>query len=233
MTLTKELPTVLHTPRLTLRLADPDNPSDCQKIIQIYNDPHSSIGGNARVGINTPADVHAKHAKHGPRQEFCTKAVAPRGLFHLTFLKTSEDDGGEGELIGFIGLSFRPEMPYPDLGFALFKPFQGQGYASEAGRRALSFWTDDVGVKEIFCGALEGNERSLATAKRIGFVEVGGFDVEFGEVGSGEVVRKRAVAVVLPGMRWREFDEGGRRVVIRPTVGVETEGQRRGEIRVS
>ncbi|KAK4505962.1 hypothetical protein PRZ48_003927 [Zasmidium cellare] len=183
MTLTKDYPTTLQTPRLTLRLADPDNLSDCQKIISVYNDPHSSIGGNARVGINTPADVQAKHTAHGPRQEFCTKAVAPKGLFHLTYLR--KENGEDGDLIGFIGLSFRREMPYPDLGYALFQPFWGAGYAAEAGRAALAFWTETIGVKEVFCGALEGNERSLATAKRIGFVEVGGFDVEFGDPGAG------------------------------------------------
>lgn len=223
------LPTTLQTPRLTLRLADPSNDLDCQQLIAIYTDPHASLGGNARVGINTPADVRAKHEKHGPRQELCTRAEAPRGMFHLVYLKDS-GPGGE-KCVGMIALSFREEMPYPDLGYALFHDYWGRGYAPEAGREVLKFWTETVGVKEVFAGALEGNERSLKCAERIGFVRAGVFDVEFGAEGE-DGKRVRAVAMVLPGMRWRDVDERGERIVIRPTVGVETEAQRRDVLRV-
>lgn len=115
LTPAQDLPTVLHTDRLTLRLADPDDEEDCQKIIALYTDPNASIGGNARVGVNTPEDVRAKHRKQGARQELCTKAVAPKGIVHLVFLR---DDGGrgegEGEFMGMVAMNFRKELPFPE-----------------------------------------------------------------------------------------------------------------------
>lgn len=82
----------------------------------------------------------------------------------------------------------------------------------------------------MFVGALEGNERSLRVSEKIGFVRAGGFDVLFGE---GEDVKMaKAVAMVLPGMEWKEYDESGKRVTVRPTVGTESEEQKRDVLRV-
>ncbi|CAK3973113.1 GNAT family N-acetyltransferase [Lecanosticta acicola] len=217
----------IQTERLTLRLADPSSDEDCLQIIEIYNDPAASMGGNARVGINTIQEVHAKHAAHGPRPHLCTK-VTPNGLFHLIYLKSSPET-----CIGFIGLSFRREMPYPDLGYALFQDYWGSGYAAEAGREATRFWKEEIGVGEMFIGTLPHNGRSQRTAERIGFVRGGGFGICFGDETTGAVERVDGVAYVLPGMEWEEWDaETGERREIRPTVGTETEEQRKNGLRV-
>ncbi|KAI5366275.1 hypothetical protein Slin15195_G077970 [Septoria linicola] len=114
-------PLTLETPRLILHLADPTNEEDCNRIIQIYNDPYASRGGNARVGINTIADVRAKDAAYRPRKELCTKIDCEMDrMYHLAYLKDS--NGQQSDLIGFVGMSFRPEVQYPDLGYALLGP---------------------------------------------------------------------------------------------------------------
>ena len=71
-------------------------------------------------------------------------------------------------------------MPYPDINFALFAPYEGFGYVSEAGRPVLQFWRDFVVVKEIFCGRLADNARPQRIAERIGFLRAGTLNVLFG-----------------------------------------------------
>ena len=206
-------PVVLHTERLILRLADPYNDKDCKDIIRLYNDPHAGLGGNAKVSIKSNEDVRAKHQSHGPRAELCTLAPPPYGMMFLCHLLQPGSSDTEGDLIGAIGMSFRPEMPYPDIGYMLFLPYNGKGYASEAGKTVLQWWRDVIGVKEIFCGALEDNFQSQRLAERIGFVRAGTFNVVFGHPPDEKMAT--ALAFVLPGMEWEE----GR--TIRPTIGVE------------
>ena len=212
----REQSTVLRTERLLLRMADPADSLDCQEIIRIYNDPHAGLGGNVSVNIKTIADVQQKHKTHGPKPEFCKLTRPPRGMYFMAYLPNSETDrtGERGTLIGHLAMSFRPEMPYPDINYALFAAYEGFGYASEAGRAVLHFWRDVVGVKEIFCGALADNARSQRTAERIGFVKAGTFDISFGHPPNEK--HATGVAFVLPGMEWKEGQ------TIRPTIGVET-----------
>lgn len=192
----------LRTERLKLRLADPTDDADCQEIISLYNDQNAGKGGNSKIGIKTIADVREKHRVCGPRSEYCTLAPPPSGMFFLAYLPSAEP-GGHDTLIGNIALSFRPEMPYPDLGYGILGPYERQGFATEAGRKALQFWRDVIGVKELWCGTLPGNERSQRCAERIGFVRAGNFDVVFGQPPDEERV-SGAVGFVLPGMKWTD-----------------------------
>src|ERR1700761_3768295 len=121
--------TVLITERLHLRLADPDDPTACTAIIRLYNDPHSGLGGNALVNVKTPQDVLRKYELHGPKARFCTLAPPPKGIGHLIYLPNTENEDEEGTLSGMITMSFRAEMPFPDIGYAVFAPYQGHGYA--------------------------------------------------------------------------------------------------------
>lgn len=196
----------IRTKRLILHLADPWSPSDCQEIIHIYSDPHAAK--NAVSGIKTVADVQEKFKRHGPKPELCTLAPAPRGMYFLIYLSsdaTGDEHGSnsKGVLIGDIILSFRPEMPYPDFGFALLAPYEGCGYATEAGQAVLRFWRDTVGVKEIFVGTAPDNVRSQKLAERLGFVRAGTFDVVFGYP-PNERKETGGLAFVLPGMEWIE-----------------------------
>ena len=210
-----ELPSVLHTERLVLRLADPSNPADCDKIISTYTDSRSGSGGHGKVALNTMADVQRKHELHGPKAQFCTLVPPPRGMYFLIHLRDNENDEHEpkGPFIGIAAISFRAEMPYPDLGWALFGQYQGHGYATEAGREALRFWHDLVGVKEICAVTMEDNVKSQKCAERIGFVKAGTLEIVFGEAPNESWAKGRAMT--LPGMKWQDG------LTLRPTIGME------------
>lgn len=200
----EDFPT-LHTSRLTLRLADPYNAADCEEVIRVQ-----TASNNAVSGMKTPSDVQEKFKRHGPRSEFCTLAPPPRGMFFLGYSSSEStsdqqrtDKDSKGELVGYIILSFRAEMPYPDLGFALFPQYAGMGYASEAGKAVIRFWQEEIGVKEIFIATAPYNVKAQKLAERLGFVRAGSFDVVFGHP-PNEQRESDGVALVLPGMKWEE-----------------------------
>ena len=185
-------------------MANPASDADCEDIVRLYNDENGGKGGNAQVGITTIADVRLKHKTMGPKADMCTLRSPPSGIYFLVYLRDHVDanKGSWGTLLGCIGMSFRSEMPCPDIGWMFFGPFQGHGYASEASREALRFWHDVVGVREIFAGTLENNTRSQRLAERIGLIRAGTFDIVFGH--SPNESHTKAVAFVLPGMEWKE-----------------------------
>ena len=212
-------PYTFSTDRLVLRLADPNSDQDCERIVATVQDPEAGKGGNNRVGLNCIEDVRYMYEVQGPRAEDCTLVAVPPGKFLLVFLRSarSPEEDDEGDFIGIITMTFRREMPFPDMGWAVLGPFQGQGYATEAGKAALKFWTEVIGVKEVCAMTVDGNERSIRLAEKIGFAKAGRVDIYFGGEGEEEKVLGRGL--VLPGMQWRDG------LWIRPTV-VRPEGWR-------
>lgn len=87
------------------------------------------------------------------------------GLWALELAET-------GEFIGFTGLStprFAAHfMPAVEIGWRLARAAWGQGYASEAARRALTFGFEDGNLSEIVSFTAIGNLRSQAVMARIG-----------------------------------------------------------------
>ncbi len=56
-----------------------------------------------------------------------------------------------------------------ELGYWLGKPYWGNGYMSEAVREILRHGFEDLGMKKIWCGYYDGNERSGRVQERAGF----------------------------------------------------------------
>ncbi|KAK5172173.1 uncharacterized protein LTR77_003811 [Saxophila tyrrhenica] len=203
-TLAPSLPTTLKTDRLILRLLDPDSESDCQEFVGLYERYITRKVGPI-PNVPTVQDIRLKHERTRPKAELCTLASPPRGMIHFIYLQAFENDGhntsDSGPLVGHVLLSFRDEMPFPDLGYSILEAHEGRGYVSEAGRECLHFWHDEVGVKEIcIATAVENN-----TAKRMGFEEGGQFTVVNGHPPNEEV--EKAKAFVLPGMNWPDGPE--------------------------
>lgn len=205
------LPTQLRTERLLLRSADINNDADCDKINYIR--AHAAGGPKhfIKSGSEARQELRYKTRVHGPRQDLCTLAPAPANIFWLVWLPASHSPGEDQnveekedltDLVGLIVMSFRQEMPMPDMGYVTVEAHAGRGYAAEAGREVLRYWRDLVGVSEIFVGCPVENVKSQRCAERIGFVHGGTLLCEMGT--PPDLRMEEAVAYVLPGMRWEE-----------------------------
>lgn len=79
----------------------------------------------------------------------------------------------DGKPIGSIGLH-RNDLASGDdeyeLGYWIGKPFWGQGLIPEASREILRYAFEDLGMKRIWCGYYDGNEKSCKVQMKLGFV---------------------------------------------------------------
>ena len=82
----------------------------------------------------------------------------------------------DGSPVGCIGLSLNGSTDMTDrddeceLGFWIGKPFWGQGMIPEAARTILRHAFDDLGMRAVWCGYYEGNEKSKRTQEKLGFI---------------------------------------------------------------
>jgi ribosomal-protein-alanine N-acetyltransferase len=102
-----------------------------------------------------------------------------------------------GELIGFAGLAVpgfeAPFMPAVEVGWRLARPAWGQGYATEAGRAALEFGFDRVGLEQIVSFTSAGNLRSRAVMGRIGMSHDPGDDFDHPGIEPGDPLRRHVL----------------------------------------
>ena len=56
-----------------------------------------------------------------------------------------------------------------ELGFWIAKPLWGQGLIPEAAREMLRHAFEDLGMKKVWCGCYEGNEKSKRVQEKLGF----------------------------------------------------------------
>lgn len=75
-----------------------------------------------------------------------------------------------GALAGAAGLGQPPSFPEPELGWQLFAPHRGKGYATEAARAARGFAYGTLGWTRLVSYVSLENAASLAVAKRLGAV---------------------------------------------------------------
>ena len=89
---------------------------------------------------------------------------------------------GRAPFIGFAGLvttRFSAHFtPCIEVGWRLGHAYWGQGYATEAAKRALQFGFEELGLKEIVSFTVAANRRSRAVMERIGMKhdKAGDFD---------------------------------------------------------
>ncbi|UJO13193.1 uncharacterized protein CLAFUR5_02397 [Fulvia fulva] len=194
------LPNVLHTERLVLRFADPNSESDCSKILHVLHG-----NGMTAATLGNIKDVHTRHKDFAPKSGWCAKAPVSDRQFHLIYRKSKSTESGSEEVLGWITMNFRPEMACPDIGYILLPQHCGHGYATEAARAVLQFWREEVGVREVFAAIAEGDAKSVKIAESLGMVRGGGLWLASGH----DDTKTRAMAYVLPGMKWREVDVDG------------------------
>lgn len=56
-----------------------------------------------------------------------------------------------------------------ELGYWLGQPFWGRGYMPEAARALLRHGFEDLGMKAVWCGYYDGNQKSKRVQEKLGF----------------------------------------------------------------
>ncbi len=73
-----------------------------------------------------------------------------------------------GETVGRVGPWYPEGWPAPEVGWTIYPGFQRKGYASEAARASIDYAFDTLGWRNVIHVILEGNEASMAVARKVG-----------------------------------------------------------------
>jgi RimJ/RimL family protein N-acetyltransferase len=100
---------------------------------------------------------------------------------------------GGASFIGFVGLA-RPSFqarftPAVEVGWRLAREHWGQGYATEAGRAALAYGFEELGLEEIVSFTSRLNEPSWRVMERLGMTHDSSDDFEHPRVQAGHPLR--------------------------------------------
>lgn len=82
----------------------------------------------------------------------------------------------DGKPIGSIGLHLNGSTDMTDrddeceLGYWIAKPFWGQGMIPETARELLRYAFEQLGMRAVWCGYYEGNDKSRKVQEKLGFV---------------------------------------------------------------
>jgi RimJ/RimL family protein N-acetyltransferase len=135
--------------------------ADAEAILQLFNED-AFINNIGDKQLRTTADAEAyisdkllaSYQQHG------------FGLYLL-------EDKHTANAIGMCGLVKRPELEYPDLGYALLEQYAGQGYAREAAAAVLNWAAKNLAQQTIQAVTLPTNQRSNQLLQRLGFDFIG------------------------------------------------------------
>ncbi len=95
----------------------------------------------------------------------------------LVYMLTSND------LLGFCGFLKFPTMHFdPQLVYAMFERFSGQGYATEMARATIAEARKHEGFREIIASVDEINAASLPVLDKLGFTRFSTQKVHFGNM---------------------------------------------------
>jgi ribosomal-protein-alanine N-acetyltransferase len=150
---------VLETPRLILR---PYTLDDAERLTELLQDPEIY-----RWTASIPFPYTLDHAR-----EFLSKRAADEAN-GATFA-WAITDRKDGSVIGAIGLhDVVPDRGHAELGYWLGEDYRGNGYATEAARRVIS-WSFEIGeFHRIQATYLPGNQGSAGVMRNIGMQEEG------------------------------------------------------------
>src|SRR5205823_11800962 len=77
------------------------------------------------------------------------------------------------QMVGHCGFHGPPDViGRAEIGYTVFTPFRGQGFAKEAAR-ALTTWAFTQGQAEVYAAVAPTNAPSLGVVKALGFKQVG------------------------------------------------------------
>jgi len=144
--------TQLETKRLRLRLfthddlpvmhllnTDPD-------VIKYADDPAEDLEESRR------------RLEEGPLSDYKTYGY---GRFAVELKET-------GEVIGFCGIKYLPEIDLPEVGFRYLKTYWSKGIGTEAARVCVDFARQDLKIKKLVALIIPENIASIRVAEKLG-----------------------------------------------------------------
>ena len=144
----------MQTKRLLLR---PWKRSDAEELFKYAKDP--------QVG---PIAGWQPHTSVENSREVIDKYLSAPETYAVVLKET-------GLPVGSIGLMFSGATALTDkpneceLGYWIGVPYWGRGIAPEAGREMLRHAFEDLGLRRVWCGYYDGNEKSKRVQEKLGF----------------------------------------------------------------
>lgn len=151
--LIREEPVCFETERLILRPWDVKDADDCYELAK-----------DERVG---PAAGWPAHRSLDESKDVIRNVLCVPETYAIVLKETSK-------VIGSISLHFHSDLADADdeaeLGYWLGVPYWGKGLMTEAGRRIVQHGFEDLGLRQIWAGYYDGNERSRRVQEKLGFI---------------------------------------------------------------
>jgi RimJ/RimL family protein N-acetyltransferase len=76
-----------------------------------------------------------------------------------------------GEVIGFCGIKYLPEIDLPEVGFRYMKEYWGRGIGTEAAEACVGFARDDLKIKKLIALIIPENIASIRVAEKLGMTK--------------------------------------------------------------
>jgi ribosomal-protein-alanine N-acetyltransferase len=145
--------TQLETARLTLRWFTDE---DVQVMFDLNSDPEV-----IKYAESTPTRTlqEAKERlEEGPLSDYRKYGY---GRFAVVLKET-------GDVIGFCGIKYLPEINLPEIGYRYLKEYWGRGIGTEAARVCVGFARDDLEIEKLVALIIPENVASIGVAEKLG-----------------------------------------------------------------
>jgi len=143
---------ILETERLILRKIDPERDLDAWA--------KAMADENTVRYLGTPPMSRAQ-AWRSMSMAIGHWAIRGFGFFSLEHKET-------GEWVGRVGPWFPEGWPSPEIGWTISPDHLRQGFATEAARASMEYAARQLGWSSVIHVILEGNEPSIAVARKLG-----------------------------------------------------------------
>ena len=145
---------MLETERLLLR---PWQEADADALYQYASDPDIGppAGWPPHTGVENSREIIRNVLAVPETYALCLKGGAPVGSVGLKLKGSTDMTDRDDEC---------------ELGYWIGKPFWGQGLIPEACRALLRYAFETLGMRAVWCGYYDGNEKSRRVQEKLGFL---------------------------------------------------------------
>lgn len=145
---------MLETKRLILR---PWSAEDAESLYKYAKNPE--------VG---PAAGWPPHTSVEESQKIIESVLSDEGTFAVVLKETMEPAGSAGLKFGNKS-SLAIDVEEAEIGYWIAQDYWGRGLIPEAVEELLRYGFEDLGLKRIWCGYFEGNQKSARVQEKCGF----------------------------------------------------------------